>query len=430
MPNLQYCLTNFTHLTIIFGMLLGCEVNQRLSPTTDEEETMSTQVTDREVVINHMLRDMESVNILNDLSNIPNSMADDATIEQTLDRGVDAMIPSDCTEDTLGELYSTYIEPFVSGQVPSSCSQCHMTGIDISIYAQDTACDTMACMIDHEVVSFEDPTRSEILTQIALGGPASSVFDVNTEREAMELWINWSARCHHWVCGDIESGCSQGTGALSTGILPQGACSEDTLLASFWDAFVVHRNRCISCHSTLIPEQGSLFACQDTQDCASNELCLQGRCRVNDFIATPFLEGLHEASDWNNPEHRRVASNAMYTLLTMDVIDHQEILNSRLLTKPIPTDFKPSAVFGSVEPILEVPEGVGVGVEHGGDTKFILDCGEEYCVIDCREETPCGADADCGDLACQEGFCRAPNSLCDLTYVKFLSFIQTFKRCQ
>jgi hypothetical protein len=42
-----------------------------------------------------------------------------------------------CSADELGALYQRYVEPFVSGRVPQSCSNCHMTGIEISLYAQD-----------------------------------------------------------------------------------------------------------------------------------------------------------------------------------------------------------------------------------------------------------------------------------------------------
>ena len=245
-------------LYTIFILLVGCEMNQNIQPIVEQEIDMSPSVNittsfarsdaavDSNQIQPSLPSDMSS-SLPSDMSSMvldmKLSMMNDASLlsipDQIIDPPVimDAMVPTECTEQNLGELYNTYIEPFVSGQVPSSCSQCHMTGIDISLYAQDTACDTMACMIDHGAVNLEDPASSAILTQIAMGNAASSVFSVETERIAMETWINWSSLCHGWVCGEIESGCSQGTGALTTGILPQGSCSEDELLASFWDCY-------------------------------------------------------------------------------------------------------------------------------------------------------------------------------------------------
>ena len=337
-----------------------------------------------------------------------------------------------CTPDALGALYTEYVEPFVSGQVPSSCSQCHMTGIDISLYAQDTACDTMACMMDMDVVSLTEPEESEILTMIQMGDPASSAFDVSQEHQAILEWIQWSSRCHQQVCGEIESGCTKGTDAMTTGRMPTGQCSEEELLAAFWDAFVVHQNRCISCHGRAPEEGPSFHRCDDDQPCSGGEICREGRCQRRErALPTPFIEGIHLASDWDDLEHRRHATNAMYTLLTMDLIDDEEPLDSRLLTKPLPTGFHPSAVYGARHPIEEVPPEVGTGINHGGDTKFSFACASNDCPIDCRTDRACDGPGACADgEQCAGGFCRLENSVCDETYVQFLSFIQTYLDCQ
>jgi len=149
-------------------------------------------------------------------------------------------------------------------------------------------------------------------------------------------------------------------------------------------------------------------------------------------MPTPFLEGIHQASDWNDLQHRRLATNGMYTLLTMDLIDPEQPLNSRLLTKPLPTGFHPSAVYGALHPVESVPPDVGTGIHHGGDTKFSFACQGNDCPIDCRTDQPPCTDSE----ACEEGeeclggFCRVENSVCDETYVRFLTFIQTYLDCR
>lgn len=341
--------------------------------------------------------------------------------------------PSECNQERLTELYSHYVEPFVSGVVPSSCSQCHMTGIDISIYAQDNACDTMACMVDMGVVDLDQPSESEILDQILLGDPNSSVFNIASEHAAIAEWIEWSALCHNSVCGEIDSACEQGTGAPTTGIIPTGSCNETELLSQFWDAIVVNQGRCISCHSQLGEGVGSNFRCQETSDCVGEEECLAGRCRVpGRFVAPPFLEGLHQASNWEDPEHRRIASNTMFTLLTLDLIDRDEPLNSKLLTKPLPEGFQPTAVYGALEAVPTVTEGVGMGEHHGGDGKFVFACPNgQSCAIDCREEQSCQQGDDCGeDMHCNGGYCRLVDSVCEGTYISYLKFIQAYVQCR
>ncbi len=312
--------------------------------------------------------------------------------------------PAECTNQELGQLYEHYVEPFVSGTVQSSCSQCHMTGVNISLYAQDTPCQTMACMVDSGVADLTNPADSRILEQILLGDPASSAFSVQTEHAAILEWLQWAARCHSAVCGEIDNACDSGTGAPSTGRTPSGTCSEDELLQQYWDSVVVDRGRCISCHG-----------------------------RPDEDIAPNWLAGLHEA-DWDNSEHRSIATTSMYAVITGHLIDKDEPLNSLLLTKPLQHGFRPYAVYGAREPIENVPEGVGTGVHHDGQSKMTFPCPgfdcSEGAIMDCRKTQECDNDSACGDgMRCNQGWCRLAESVCDETYINYLSFIQTYLAC-
>ncbi len=320
-----------------------------------------------------------------------------------IDAGV--TIPAECSEERQTTLFAHYIEPFVSGTQSTSCSECHMTGIDMSLYAQDTPCQTMACMIHQGEVDLENPAQSSILERILMGDPASSAFSVETEHAALLQWIEWSAQCHSTTCGTIENACSSGTGARSTARTPTGNCSEDDLLIEYWDAVVVDRGRCISCHG------------QDSPD-----------------GPTQWLRDLFEA-DWGNDEHRAIAITSMFTVITNHLIDRDEPLNSLLLTKPLQHGFRPYAVYGAREPIEQVPDGVGTGVHHDGQTKMTFNCPGFDCsdgaIIDCRRDTPCTDDGAChADQRCNEGFCRIRESVCDQTYVNYLDFIQAYLACQ
>ncbi|MDE0883870.1 MAG: hypothetical protein OSB21_14865, partial [Myxococcota bacterium] len=114
-----------------------------------------------------------------------------------------------------------------------------------------------------------------------------------------------------------------------------------------------------------------------------------------------------------------------------------EPLSSPLLTKPLEQGFRPFAVYGARETIESVPEGVGVGTDHGGASKMSLfdqcswNCrGEGGAIIDCRKPQECDTDDFCGDgMRCNGGWCRLARSVCDETYVNYLSFIQTYLSC-
>mgnify|MGYP004072997083 FL=1 len=51
--------------------------------------------------------------------------------------------------------------------------------------------------------------------------------------------------------------------------------------------------------------------------------------------------------------------------------------------------------------------------------------------MDCRTDQACTSDAMCSDgQRCNDGFCRIRESVCDMTYVNYLRFIQTYLACQ
>ncbi|MEM6990133.1 MAG: hypothetical protein AAF721_06540, partial [Myxococcota bacterium] len=46
--------------------------------------------------------------------------------------GTTGAAPISCDDDELTEMFVRYVEPFVSGALPNSCAECHMTGVDLS----------------------------------------------------------------------------------------------------------------------------------------------------------------------------------------------------------------------------------------------------------------------------------------------------------
>ncbi|HIA02426.1 MAG TPA: hypothetical protein EYN66_11025 [Myxococcales bacterium] len=343
---------------------------------------------------------------------------------------------ANCTESTLDQAYQKYVEPFVSGTLPTSCSQCHMTGIDIGMYAQDTPCQTLACMVDSGVVDLSNPESSSLLADIKLGQTKSSVFDVEKEYEAMLNWIQWSASCHSDVCGKIESACSSGSNAASTGINPIGSCSETGLLASFWDAVIIDKGRCDVCHSDWAKKDTTKGPCTSDADCDEKLQCLDGLCRkAGAYFSPSFFEGLKGEMVWKKKKDKERGLNTMYNMVALGQIDIEEPLNSLMLVKPLLENFQPTAIYGSGVNIPTVEPGVGVGVSHGGSNKFNFGCKKPPCptsgVVDCRSGQECSSHSECAnDMKCSKGFCRIAGSFCDKTYTNYIRFIYKFLSCK
>ncbi|MEM6929078.1 MAG: hypothetical protein AAF602_19220 [Myxococcota bacterium] len=342
--------------------------------------------------------------------------------------------PPVCEPDALSDAYERYVEPFVSGAVASSCSQCHMTGIDISLYAQDTPCDTFACMVEYGVVTPDDPESSPLLAQIRMGDPRSSVFDVQQEASAMLEWIRWNARCHESLCGTIDGACATGTGATSTGRTPLGDCSEDDVLAAFWDAVIVDRGRCFVCHSDSGQQLGTFGPCETTDDCEFQQICFEGTCYApGPLLAPHFFEGVGAALSWDDPDDRQLGLNTLYNVAATGLFDRDDPLSSSMLVKPLLQDFQPLAIYGDGIALEDIPAGSGLGVEHGGTSKFNFGCHGGDCitegVVDCRTDVRC-SDVPCPDgRRCQDGFCRVAGSVCDETYVRYAAFAEYFATC-
>jgi len=160
-----------------------------------------------------------------------------------------------CTDEEQDVLYERYIEPLVTGGQPSSCNQCHLSGVDLSMYVRDTPCDSMACLAEQGMVDLEEPANSEILAQILLADPASPLIDrevIQREYDGFLAWIEWSASCQDCVCGEIEDPCGGATTTSPpTGVQTPlgGTCTEEELGASFEAKVWPWRDRCSSCHS-------------------------------------------------------------------------------------------------------------------------------------------------------------------------------------
>ena len=218
-----------------------------------------------------------------------------------------------CTSTAQLALFERRIEPLVSGQVPSSCQQCHLAGVSLASYVQDTPCSTMACLVESGEVDLANPNNSAILARILNARPDSALITaevIQQEHDGFLEWITWSASCQDDVCGVIDNPCNVGggSGPPPDVFSPLGACDEAQLVASFDRKVFAERGRCNSCHAVY----GA--ARDDTPDNGTAPLWIFGASN------TP------EAND---------ARNTMYNLIGLRALNVDDPLQSRLLLKPL-----------------------------------------------------------------------------------------------
>ncbi len=231
--------------------------------------------------------------------------------------GVDAAA---CGDDKLSKLFHTKVKPLVTAGQPTTCNQCHFSGVDLGMFVQESPCKSMACMVEKGMVDFDDPAASEVLKWIAKATPASSFITKEVQQAEHDVFLEWitqSATCHQATCGAIADPC--GGKSVPDPKLDKpmiGGCDEAALVATFKTKVYAYRDRCSHCHAPYGKDNASSGA-------------------------PPFLS--------NDPSE----GGAIYTMYDMIGKGYVDIANpeaSLLLTKPL----SPKAG----------------GVQHGGGVKF------------------------------------------------------------
>jgi hypothetical protein len=167
-----------------------------------------------------------------------------------------------CSPDAAVDLYQRKIEPVLKDDHPTSCNQCHLSGIDLSLFVRDTPCQTMACLKQLALVDFERPEQSKVLTWIKRAKPESTLITadvIDKEYQGFLEWIRYSASCGQSLCESFDDPCgeerpdaAQKCDLLGTtpGFSDPGDCGELTLEQLFAQDIFAWRERCFPCHFT------------------------------------------------------------------------------------------------------------------------------------------------------------------------------------
>jgi hypothetical protein len=241
-----------------------------------------------------------------------------------------------CSTDGAVALYQRRIEPILRDDQPATCTQCHLSGIDLSLFVRDSPCQTMACMHKQGLVDFEDPARSKVLSWIGRAQPDSELITrevISEEYDGFKAWIEYSARCGASACPSYDDPCGvQQQGGVSrcdvalevgANYADPGDCRPLTLEALFGADVYRWRERCYPCHfssDNSVPSAPKWIWDANLGNTAPELSCAAGSLET------------------------------MRTVLSRGLVDLQTPERSLILLKPLSRD--------------------GGGVEHGGGAKF------------------------------------------------------------
>ena len=120
----------------------------------------------------------------------------------------------------------------------------------------------MACLVQKELVDFEHPEDSLVLSWIERADPASALITqeiIDEEYAAVREWIEYSAECQSSACAGVvcadeeeeQPFCPVGrepAAGTTPAMFDEGGCSDKDLEQLFRDTFYAARGRCFPCH--------------------------------------------------------------------------------------------------------------------------------------------------------------------------------------
>ncbi len=154
--------------------------------------------------------------------------------------------------ETPEEVFTKRIVPIFKSPNPSSCTQCHLSGVELKDYIWPTHRETFLSLRDQGLVDLDHPEQSKILHLIDMGKDAKKSTDIQqknrtAEAEAFAAWVKAS-------CADAEL---RNAPKLKAAELAKPAkpnevirhARTDRVLESFENTVWAMRFRCASCHT-------------------------------------------------------------------------------------------------------------------------------------------------------------------------------------
>lgn len=234
----------------------------------------------------------------------------------------------ECGDGDSTRLFQERIEPLFADDRPSSCNECHLSGLDLEVFMRDTPCESMACMVSLGLVDEANPDESLVLDWIGRAAPQSSLITeevVLEEYQGFREWIHYSTQCEE--CEGVECpGSADGGSFCPTEFEPvagyqpsdhdPGGCSDEALLRVFRTTVYASRGRCSPCHFT------------------DHEF--------EKYQAPQWFDVLGDCES--------ASRNTYWNVIDRGYVDFEDPEQSLLLQKPLATDLG--------------------GIEHGGHDKF------------------------------------------------------------
>jgi hypothetical protein len=161
-------------------------------------------------------------------------------------------------------VFEQRIMPIFNSPNPSSCTECHLAGVDLKNYILPSHEKTFISLRDQGLVDLDNPAESKILRLIAMGGGTNQGVSLlsakarETELSAFSDWIKASSSDPKLRNAPKLAAMELAKPRRSNELIRYGRL--DRVLGSFEENFWSQRFRCMGCHSANGSENKKLVA--------------------------------------------------------------------------------------------------------------------------------------------------------------------------
>ena len=158
------------------------------------------------------------------------------------------------------EVFEQRLLPIFKSPNPSSCVQCHLSGVDLKDYILPDAGKTFRSLRDQGLIDLDAPEKSKIVKLIDMGsdakGPAVRADARKAEREAFVAWIKACANDPTLRAAPKLDPAEVAKPAKPDAVIRHART--DRVLASFEQNVWAWRFRCMNCHTEGTPQNDKL----------------------------------------------------------------------------------------------------------------------------------------------------------------------------
>jgi len=152
------------------------------------------------------------------------------------------------SDDSLA-IFEKRIKPILESEKPSSCTECHLSGVDLKDFVRETQEETFGSLVKGGMIDLKKPDESKLLKFIERKPEKPSLVSDKVrqeEAEAFRVWIRAAVRDPKLIAASKPGD----ENVLKAPVEVIRHARKDRVLTSFLENVWVEAGRCAACHSS------------------------------------------------------------------------------------------------------------------------------------------------------------------------------------